>query len=147
MLVYDIVKNINKMLAGEQLVYSKLEPFLDSVIDDINIQLNSCYPTFSECEFPSVLDTSAVSDYFPDRYIRSVVIKGAAYKFYIMDEEGINTAEMFGYDYQDALYYMLRDFIDKVPEEYQDDSTGSLMIDENYPLYSSTAFDIDVWGL
>lgn len=135
------------MLAGEQLVYSKLEPFLDSVIDDINIQLNSRYPTFSECNFPSVLDTAAVYDYFPDRYIRSVVIKGAAYKFYIMDEEGINTAEMFGYDYQDALYYMLRDFVDKVPEEYQDDNTGSLMIDENYPLYSSTKFDISVWGL
>ena len=48
MKVRDIVKLTNTYLAGEQLVYQKLIPFYDAVIDDINSRLNSTYPSFTE---------------------------------------------------------------------------------------------------
>ena len=71
-------------------------------------------------------------NYFPDRYLREVVCKGAAYKFYIMDEEGIATAEQYGYDYEKALFVMQRDYIEQVPVEYQADSKGSVAISEDW---------------
>ena len=50
MKIKDIVKLTNTYLAGEQLVYQKLVPFYDAVIDEINSRLNSTYPTFSSLE-------------------------------------------------------------------------------------------------
>ena len=86
MKVKDIVKLTNTYLTGEQLVYQKLIPFYDAVIDDINSRLNSTYPSFSSLEFTSLEGDTAVYNYFPDRYVRSVVALGAAHKFYTMDE-------------------------------------------------------------
>lgn len=128
MLVNDIVKRVNQELAGEQLVYTRIKSFLDEVIDDINANLNSTFPTFSD--LGESVEGGLVTDYnyFPEKYIRSVVIKGAAYKFYIMDEEGEQIAQMYNYDYQLALFHMVRDYIDQVPEEYQSDSTGSIRL-------------------
>lgn len=128
MLVNDIVKRVNQELAGEQLVYTRIKPFLDEVIDDINANLNSTFPTFSD--LGESVEGGLVTDYnyFPEKYIRSVVIKGAAYKFYVMDEEGEQIAQMYNYDYQRALFHMVRDYIDQVPEEYQSDSTGSIRL-------------------
>jgi hypothetical protein len=48
MQVKDIITCINELLAGEQLHYQDLEIFLDKTIDDINGQLNTRYPVFSE---------------------------------------------------------------------------------------------------
>lgn len=136
MLVSEIVKRVNQELAGEQLVYTRIKPFLDSVIDDINTNLNAIFPTFSD--LGTDIDAGLTFDYnyFPEKYIRSVVIKGAAYKFYVMDEEGEAIAQQFGMDYQTNLFYMVRDYIEKVPEEYQSDSTGSikLRLDDVDPL-------------
>lgn len=137
MLVTNIIKRINKTLAGEQLTYSQLEPFLDEVIDDINTQLNSTYPVFSDLEFGPELEYN----YFPEKFIRSVVIKGAAYKFYLMDEEGMQTADAFNYDYQLALFNMVRDYIDQVPEEYAALYTGGIKIEEDFETY----FNHGVW--
>lgn len=129
MLLQDIVKGVNEKLAGEQLPYSKQERFLDEVIDDINAVLNSKFPVFSEViNYYGHKGTEEYS-YFPDQYIRNVVIKGAAYKYFIADEEGMSTAEMYGYDYDDALFKMQRDYLEQVPEEYQSDSTGSVVIE------------------
>lgn len=83
-------------------------------------------------------------NYFPDRYIREVVCKGAAYKFYIMDEEGIATAEQYGYDYEKALFVMQRDYIEQVPVEYQADSKGSVVISEDWKAFP-TPYDFKVW--
>ena len=76
MLIKDIVNLVNQKLAGELLSYSELRTYLDNVVDDINSQLNTCYPTFSELE--STTEYTA----FPDRYIRSVVVPGATWYFY-----------------------------------------------------------------
>lgn len=129
MIIDKIVRETNKYLAGEQLTYRQLEPFLNATIDDINYALNSEFPSFSDLSDEPGFTGATDYDYFPDKYIRTIVIIGAAYKFYIMDEEGIQTAEKYGYDYEKGLFAMQRDYIDQVPIEYQSDSTGSLEID------------------
>lgn len=127
MKIRDIVKLTNTYLAGEQLVYQKLVPFYDAVIDDINSRLNSIYPTFSSLDIqPS--DTDAVYDFFPDQYIRSVVALGAAHKFYEMDEEGVTYDSAYEAQYERNLFYMTRDHIARVPRIYRSDSPGGVII-------------------
>lgn len=142
--INTIVKRVNRLLAGEQLVYSRLEEFLDSTVDDINAKLNSTFPTFSELNIEAEFAGDSEYDYFPEKYIRSVVIPGAAYKFYIMDEEGIATAEQFGYDYDKGLFMMQRDYIEQVPEEYQSESRGSVVIHEDFSAMP-TPFPFNIW--
>lgn len=145
MKVNEILKRVNKHLAGEQLVYSQIEEFLDSVIDDINAKLNSKFPAFSELQAGQYVGGEVDYNYFPEQYIRSVVIPGAAYKFYIMDEEGMSTAEQFGYDYEKALFMMMRDYIELVPEEYQSESKGSTIIQESWAA-TPTPFCFSIWS-
>ncbi len=145
MKVIDIVKLSNKYLAGEQLTYPKLLPFLDAVIDDINSELNATFPSFSSLEIdgnPSVTD---YYDFFPDHYIRSVVCLGAANKFYITDEEGIISAEGYEGLYRQNLFYMLRDYVEHVPEFYQSDSTGSVRQAEERYVENHLPFDFNLW--
>lgn len=146
MKIRDIVKLTNKYLAGEQLTYAKLLPFLDEVIDDINNTLSSTYPSFTSLGIEDAPTVDDVYDYFPDSYIRSVVAIGAASKFYIMDEEGVDPATDYSLTYRTNLFYMERDFLDHVPELYQSDSTGSTRINEDRlnAIYR-THFDYRIW--
>lgn len=114
----DLINLVNNLLAGELLDYEDLEHHFDSVIDDINAKLSTSFPSFSELR----LENNAVpTEYtvFPDKYIRSVVAKGAAAKFFTEDEEGIQTASTYHQEYQEALFYMLRDYADYCEEDYQ----------------------------
>lgn len=117
----QIVALLNNALAGERHSYSQLVQYLDRTIDDINAQLNSTFPAFSE------LGAQDAYDYFPDRYIRNVVIPGAAWYYFTADEEGITTAEQYMSDYERGLFFMLRDHFNKVPAEYQDTSLKALV--------------------
>ena len=128
MKVKDLVKLTNTYLAGEQLVYQKLIPFYDAVIDDINSKLNSTYPSFSSLHFTQLDAEDAVYDFFPDHYVRSVVALGAAHKFYTMDEEGVSYDTTYEQEYERNLFYMTRDHIDHVPRIFQSDSPGSVFI-------------------
>jgi len=120
-----IIGRVNDKLAGEMLTYDELIIHLDAVVDDINIRLSANYPAFSEFNIEDHPDYPNYN-FFPDKYIRSVVVPGAAYKFYITDEEGIDTAQNYGYEYQNALFYMTRDYSDLVDEKYMDDDVGYL---------------------
>lgn len=120
--INTIVNYINERLAGEQLLYSQLLVFLDSTIDDINQALNSNFPVFSE--FTDTYENYPEYNFFPDRYIRTVVVTGACAKFYICDEEGSTVAEQYQYEYQDALFKMVRDYSEQVPAEYRADNQG-----------------------
>ena len=128
MKIRDIVKLTNTYLTGEQLVYTKLLPFYDAVIDDINNRLNSTYPSFTSLDIYDLDAETAVYDFFPDQYIRSVVALGAAHKFYEMDEEGIVYDTSYEQDYERNLFYMTRDHIDHVPQIFQSDSTGGVLV-------------------
>ena len=131
MKVKDLVKLTNTYLAGEQLVYQKLIPFYDAVIDDINNALSSTYPSFSSLEITNLDADTAVYDYFPDQYCRSVVALGAAHKFYEMDEEGVVYDTSYEQRYREALFYMTRDHIDRVPRIFQSDTTGGVLVHED----------------
>lgn len=132
-----IVNAINKRLAGELMIYSELEIHLDAIIDEINNRLNSNFPAFSE--FNST-DYANYPDYnfFPDRYIRSVVIPGAAFKFYVTDEEGISTATKYEQEYLTNLFYMERDYLGQVPGKFQNANHEGLLI-------SDTTQDRGIW--
>lgn len=116
--IANLVKLINHKLADELLSQTQLLMHMDSVIDDINAKLNTIFPTFSE-----VIAKEGVSnpDYqaIPDKYLRSVVVVGAAHKHYEVDEEGNASAQMFAQDYQQQLFYMLRDYSLSIPTEYR----------------------------
>lgn len=122
----SIVASVNVKLAGEMLTFSQLQVFLDATIDDINADLDAKFPTFSEFE-NNKANYSNYPDYnfFPDRFIRTVVVSGAAYKFFVTDEEGIATAPQYAQEYDNARFLMLRDYADQVPEAYDaDDNQG-----------------------
>lgn len=128
MLITEIISKINTKLSGELLITEELLPFLDDVIDDINEKLNAKYPSFTEYikQQENITFDNQVYDLFPDNYIRSVVIVGAAYKYYITDEEGASTADNYAMQYQAALFYMQRDYSASVPSEYKKDGAGFL---------------------
>lgn len=96
------------------LTYNELVPFLDDIIDLINSELNTTYPAFSELGV-------GIQDYnmFADKWIRQVVVIGAAWKYYVADEEGLQTAVQYQQDFYDGLFKMLRDTLYSIPLEYQ----------------------------
>jgi hypothetical protein len=114
MLLTDITKQVNATLAGEMLTYQELRPYLDKVIDKINTELDSCFPVFADLP-----NYTTEYSYFPDKYIRTVVVPGAAWHYYVMDEEGASAAPQFQMDYREGMFYMLRDYVEQVPVEYQ----------------------------
>jgi hypothetical protein len=125
----SIINLINDKLAGESLTYAELQTHLDSTIDDINDRLNATFPAFSE--FDSATYTQYPNyNFFPERYIRTVVVAGAAFKFYITDEEGAPSAPAYELDYQNALFVMARDYSNSVPSEYQAQYTGYVKDDD-----------------
>lgn len=121
MLVKDIVAGVNTKLAGETLTLNQLRLFLDEAVDMINRELSACFPSFD------TLATGDTYDAIPDKYIRSCIICGAAYKFYETDEEGIVTATQYMYDFMDNLFYMKRDYSHRIPEIYREDNQGFII--------------------
>jgi len=121
---------INVKLAGEQLPQATLLPLIDEVIDDINDQLNSIFPVMSDFAADNANGPDYDYNLFPDRYLRKVVVYGAAAKFYSIDEEGIGPAEDFTLRYSQNLYYMIRDYTSQVPLAYQAGAQGFIEDDD-----------------
>lgn len=145
--IANIVTLVNRKLANELLSQTELLMHMDSVIDDINSQLNSTFPTFSEVIVEEGVNNP---DYqaIPDKYLRSVVVVGSAVKYYEADEEGNQSALSFAQDYRQQLFYMLRDFSFSIPYKYravtqgfinisnEDMSTPGLVLPTNIPFDS-----------
>lgn len=146
--IANIVTLVNRKLANELLSQTELLIYMDSVIDDINSQLNSTFPTFTE-----VITEEGINDpdyqYIPDKYLRSVVVVGAAVKYYEADEEGNPSATSYVQDYRQQLFYMLRDFSFSIPQEYRAENQGFIQLGDsklNAPglkLGSNVPFDVD----
>lgn len=130
-----LVARVNGLLDGENIAYTRMIPFLDQAIDDINQQLNSVYPVFSELE-----EGTTEYSYFPDRYLRTVVAYGAAMYFYITDEEGSAPPMSYTELYNKNLFLMYRDWLTMVPPEYEaTDTLGAVQADVPNP----DASDVD----
>lgn len=150
MLKQTMTNLFNEKLAGEMFEYQEIVSFFDLVIDEINADLSSKFPALSEftpnsfpgykmAEYTSVDENGNIVidqtkqaavyqnyDLFPDKYIRSVLIPGAAYKWFSVDEEGASTAPLFQAEYEKARFEMVRDYIDIVPYEYVNDTSGAI---------------------
>lgn len=114
----DIVAAVSHQLADEILTESEIIDYLDRVVDDINTQLNACFPTFTDIRSENSATTLEYNA-IPDKYIRTVIIPGAAFKYYVTDEEGGYSAPKYEEDYKKGLFYMLRDYAMQIPEQYQ----------------------------
>lgn len=124
MRVEEILKLINKQLNDEMFSWAEIKGFANAVIDDINDELAATFPTFSQAEgFPGY---DGDYTYFPETYIRSVVIIGTAYKYYAAEEEGEPIAYDLRQQYRSALFIMKRDYLAHVPEIFQADNRGVL---------------------
>lgn len=125
-----IVGLVSKHLADELVSESEMLSYMDRVIDDINARLNTVFPTFTEYKEANGNVDNLSLDYtaIPDKYIRTVVIPGAAFKFYTTDEEGSYSAPKYEEDYKQGLFYMERDFSFSVPDEYRADEQGFIEI-------------------
>lgn len=125
MLITTIQKLFNTALAGETLTIREMLPHLDYAIDSINTKLNTCYPVFSDLDIQSA---DAKYDFFEDKYIRTAVIPGAAWHYYVMDEEGLQTAPQYLKDFNDGMFVMQRDTLYSIPEEWQADPEAGSVI-------------------
>ena len=120
-----LIQSINTQLAGELLSVGELKDFIDKAIDDVNTRLNTCFPVLSDVLFVydangNIVGTNTEYTAIPDKYIRSVVIPGAVFKYYTTDEEGAAVAPKYEEEFLKGLFYMERDYLELVPEEYQE---------------------------
>jgi hypothetical protein len=122
-----LIESINTQLAGELLSIGELRDFVDKAIDDINTRLNTKFPVLSDVLERQQDKYTAI----PDKYIRTVVIPGATFKYYITDEEGAAVAPKYEEEYLKGLFYMERDYMPIVPEEFiETDEQGHLQAPE-----------------
>lgn len=128
MRIKTLIESINTQLAGELLSIGELKDFVDKAIDDINTRLNTKFPVLTDVMSSAQLEYTAI----PDKYIRSVVIPGAAFKYYITDEEGAAVAPKYEEDYLKGLFYMERDYMPIVPEEYVETDEQGHVHDPNF---------------
>lgn len=126
-----IVGLVSKHLADEIVSESEMLSYLDRVIDDINGRLNTVFPTFTEYKEANGNIDNIALDYtaIPDKYIRTVIIPGAAFKYYTTDEEGSYSAPKYEEDYKQGLFYMERDYSFSIPAEYRADEQGYIEIE------------------
>lgn len=124
MKITTLVQNINSQLAGELLSVAELTVFVDKAIDEINTRLNTKFPVLSDVIALAKANDFTSFDYtaIPDKYIRTVVVPGTAFKYYTTDEEGAAVAPKYEEEFLKGLFYMERDYLNLVPEEYQDSS-------------------------
>jgi len=130
MKIAQIIQSINTQLSGEILSIAELRDFIDKAIDDINIRLNTNFPVLSTVLEQSV--NTQIPEYMaiPDKYIRTVVIPGAVFKYYTTDEEGAAVAPKYEEEYLKGLFYMERDYLSQIPTEYlADDRQGYMLLD------------------
>ena len=125
-----LVSLISKHLADEIVSEGEMLSYMDRVIDDINNKLNATFPTFTEYREANLETSRDALDYqaFPDKYLRSVVVPGTAFKYYTTDEEGMYAAPKYEEEYKEGLFHMLRDYSLSVPEEYRADCQGYVNI-------------------
>lgn len=144
--INKIIQLLNDTLAGETLTEREALTYLDFAIDDINGELNSAYPTFTE--FRDIEDSGSSYDLFDDRYIRNTVIPGAAWRFYVIDEEGLQTAVQHKEDFDKGKFKMLRDMLYTIPDKYRaDDEQGFIIGNPTNDTVGNRGLELDLDGL
>ena len=114
MTVTELKKLVNTNLAGDQLSWKMLCVHLNWAIDEVNAELNACFP----------VATADMTEYtaIPDKYIRMVLVPGAVHHYYVVDDEGSTGEQDFAQQFNTGMFRMLRDYSHCIPEIYQDDA-------------------------
>lgn len=126
MTLLEIRKALNSLLAGEMLTVAMMQQHVNFAIDEINTAMNTCFPS---------LDSTELTDEYtaiPDRYIRSVVLPGAAHHYYMVDDEGTTPEVDFARQFEIGKFYMLRDYSCQVPAEYQNEDLNIGSVESMY---------------
>ena len=118
MLVSDIVKLINSNIVGDSVTRKQATNLINYAIDEINNTLNTYYPT--------ITNNTDTYEHLPDKYIRQAVVPGAVSQYYQIEGEGVTGDTKFTLMFNNALFVMLRDFYDCIPEVYLAPYTGSI---------------------
>lgn len=116
---FMISKSITKELVKEPEAYvntktTRLDPEFGLVHVETFISFNT-----DPKELLDPLDYTAI----PDKYLRTLII-GVAYKYYIRDEEGEKVASEYWQNYQQALFEILRDYDQYVPDVFRSHRKG-----------------------
>ena len=121
MTILEMKKSLNSLLAGEMLSFDMMKQHINFAIDEINTVMDTCFPDISS------LTTESTYTAIPDKYIRSVVLPGAAHHYYMVDDEGTTPEQDFARQFEMGKFYMLRDYSYNVPSMYQvaDNEDGS----------------------
>lgn len=122
MQIATLIQNINSQLADELFSIAELAVFVDKAIDEVNTRLNTKFPVLSDVITEAKAAGSSSFEYsaIPDKYLRSVIVPGAAFKYYTTDEEGAAVAPKYEEEFLKGLFYMERDYLNLVPEQYQE---------------------------
>ena len=123
----DILKELNTTLAGEYLTWKQARPHLQWALDKLNDDLDTVFPDLGdtlEYTYPDDEDgtTHTGYDYIPDKYIRAVLINGAAHHFYMVDDEGMTSEVTFAQEMREGLFKALRDYSAYIPNKYFKDA-------------------------
>jgi hypothetical protein len=129
MLYSKVINLISKHLGDDLVTAAEVLGYVDRVVDDINTQLDACFPTFTDFQEVYGADNTDYSA-IPDKYIRTVIVPGAAFKYYVTDEEGNQAATKYEEDYRQGLFYMLRDYSSQIPEEYRNVDGGGVDVSD-----------------
>lgn len=125
MQIYKIVEHVNRQMDDEMYVWFDIEYIAQKVLDEINDRLSSNFPEiegFGE-------DEGADYNFFPNRWIRGVLIPGIIYELLVVQDEFENLSFQRLREKQEGLEKMFRDYT--VPEEYQLDGDIGVMFVEN----------------
>lgn len=142
MIILNLRTYINRnYIASEHLHPTDMLGYMDTVIDSINKDMQACFPTFTDwaayCNTYNTANPSLTpldpNNYtaIPDCYLRGVVAPGAALEFYSSDEEGEQVASKYYLDYEKAKAAMIRDYINLVPVEFQNNKGGYIDCGDN----------------
>lgn len=123
-------KALNSLLAGEMLSMEMCKQHINYAINEINVQLDSCFPVLTD-----VSDLSQVYNAIPDKYINMVVLPGAAHHYYMVDDEGTTSEADFRNQFELGKFYMLRDYSCNIPEEYQNTDLNIGSVPSTYEDY------------
>lgn len=153
MIILNLRNYINRnYITSEHLHPTDMLGYMDSVIDDINEDLQAKFPTFSEwaayCDIHNIANPDNTLDpnnysVIPDVYLRKVVAPGAALKFYSNDEEGEQVASKYYIDYEKARSFMIRDYINLVPLEFQNNEGGYVEMVNNLEPKGAEIYYVD----
>lgn len=121
MLKAHIVKRINEKMFEGLYSYEDMKYELDDAIILINNTMHSKFPFMSEF-FEATPEGNY--DFFPEEYIRSVVIEYVVSALYRREGEFSNEFNTAVGAYNRGLEVMFRDHYHRVPEEYLDQEVG-----------------------